>query len=455
VSGRPAGERAVSAAEAAIPSVPRAFAVAFHAYVLLALGACVGPGLVPHLGLPLLLLSFAFGCRAVVLLRAGEASGGLVGDGWLYVGLSALATVPLLAPPTGLRAYDLVGEVFPVAAVALLGVHAAGDERARRIALPAIVLPALALQLAAPLAVPHPMIDVWAWTQHCARSLLHGVHPYTVRAPDIYRGGYDYGYTTTVYPYLPLNLLLAAPGVALLGDYRYVLAVAAVAAVALLRAAGRRLGVAPRLLDVVTLALALHPRAAFVIALGWKEPLLLLALAAFVYMHARKPRGAAEASAFFALPALKQYVVAPVLLYVGMRGVRPRPRALLVGMLAATATVAPFLLWNARATVDGALFAMRHTSFRDDSLSVTAVLARFTGWRFGKVLGSTAQLAVGAVAGLALRDRGLGGFLLASGMALFASFLLGSQAFVNYYYFVAALLLCAAMAVAGRPGRTS
>jgi hypothetical protein len=453
------------------PRVPAACAAALHAYLLLALAASFEPGLTPHLGLPLALLAFGCGWRAVGWLRAEAAPGR--SDWTLYVGLSALAAVPLLAPPPGLglRAFDL-GALVPVATLVLLGVHAAGGVRQRRWALTGIVVPTLALQALAPLSSPEPMIDVWQWTQFCARALLAGVHPYTVQAPDVYRGGFNFGYTTTVYPYLPLNLLASLPGVALCGDYRYMLGASAVAAVVLVRAAGRRLGVEARLLDLITLALALHPRAAFIIGMGWKEPLLVLALTAFLYLRVRAPSGAGQAVAFFCLPALKQYVVAPVALYLAdALGPGPerarRIRSALIGVLVAAATLAPFLAWKFRATLDGVLFAMGHTTFRTDSLSVTAVVTRFTGYAFGKSLGIVAQLVVGALAMLRLRRLGpwphasggsssvlsLAGLLLASGMSLFACFLLGSQAFTNYYYFVAALLLCAALVAATAPAR--
>ena len=54
-----------------------------------------------------------------------------------------------------------------------------------------------------------------------------------------------------------------------------------------------------------------------------------------------------------------------------------------------------------------------------------------------------------------LRACGLGGFLLASALALFASFLFGRQAFLNYYAFVAVLLLLAAVVFAERLGDRS
>jgi hypothetical protein len=55
------------------------------------------------------------------------------------------------------------------------------------------------------------------------------------------------------------------------------------------------------------------------------------------------------------------------------------------------------------------------------------------------------QLIVGAVAWCRLKQHRLSGLLLASALSLFATFLVGWQAFVNYYYFIGALLILAAL----------
>jgi hypothetical protein len=277
------------------------------------------------------------------------------------------------------------------------------------------------------------------------------VHPYTVTVPDIYGGAYDFGYTTRVYPYMPLTLLASSPAVALLEDYRFTLALCFPITVALLRAAGRRLAVNGHTVDVLTLALALQPRLAFVVGAGWLEPMLVTTVAVFVYLSARDPGGIGAATSFMLLPALKQYVVAPVLIFLATR---PRRRSVATGALAAVATVAPFLIWNWRATLVGILAIpsqMRApNAFRSDSTSLTALVAQGSGVRVGPWLGALAQLAAGAGAWAMLRGTGLGGLLLASALALLASFLLGTQAFVNYYALAAALLLFAALALARR-----
>jgi hypothetical protein len=292
---------------------------------------------------------------------------------------------------------------------------------------------------------------VWVLTQASVRALLHGVHPYTVTAPDVYGGGYDFGYTTSVYPYMPLTLLVSAPAVALLGDYRFALALGFPITVALLRAAGRRLAVDDHTCDALTLALVLQPRLALVVGAGWLEPLLVATVGLFVYLSARDPRGVGASISFLLLPALKQYVVAPVLIFLAMR---PRRRSVAAGALVAAATLVPFLIWNWQATVAGVLAIpaqMRApNAFRTDSTSLTALVAHVSGVRVGPWLGAVAQLVAGGAAYALLRGGGLGGLLLASALSLLASFLLGTQAFANYYAFAAALLLFAALVLARR-----
>jgi hypothetical protein len=276
------------------------------------------------------------------------------------------------------------------------------------------------------------------------------VHPYTARVDDVYHGTFQGGYVSSVYPYMPATLLAHVPSVALFGDYRIGLALCLPATVAFVRGAGRRLHVDPRALDAMTLALVLHPRSAFIVGSGYNEPLLTLAAAVFVYAAARAPDGAVASIAFWMMPAMKQYFVAPALMRLFSTFDDPRKRrATMAGMLVAAATAAPFLIWRWSATLDGILFQVRPSiGFRPDSLSVSAAFARATGWIVPWWTPLAAQCVAGAAAFTWLRHRGLGGFLLASALALVASFLFGRQAFLNYYAFVSALLLLAALVFA-------
>jgi hypothetical protein len=108
--------------------------------------------------------------------------------------------------------------------------------------------------------------------------------------------------------------------------------------------------------------------------------------------------------------------------------------------------VMPFLIWNKDATLSGIVFQMAAPTVpRLESTSLVALIATTTGAYPGRWTSVVAQLIVGAIAWRQLKDCGLSGLLLASALSLYATFLVGWQAFVNYYYFVGALLVLAAL----------
>jgi hypothetical protein len=180
---------------------------------------------------------------------------------------------------------------------------------------------------------------------------------------------------------------------------------------------------------------------------GWTESLLVGCAVLFVHVAIQDPRGVGQATAFLLLPALKQYVVAPVLIYlVYARQVLVRPRAIVAGVSIAVATVLPFLIWNCRATLSGMVFQLSSpTAPRMESTSLLALIAMISGGYPARWFSGVVQLVVGAIAWWRLKDHGLSGLLLASALSLLATFLVGWQAFVNYYYFIGALLILAAL----------
>jgi hypothetical protein len=423
--------------------IPGAAEAAFLAYTFLAVGSAVGNTHRFVLGVPLLVIAFGWGW--ISAFRIGRASPPVVrspASDCRWLSILAMAGVLASPPqPTPLW-FQIAHRALPAIALVWIGVFEAGSARWRRVALWSVVCGTVALAMLTPLVLPHPRIDVWVWNQECARALLRGVHPYTVQAPNVYEGAFNYGYHTYVLPYMPLIIVANAPGVALFGDYRYLLALCIPLTIYLLRSTGRRLNVEPRSLDVLTLALVLHPRIVYITAFGWSESMMMAALAAFVFFEVRKPGGIASSVCFFLLPSLKQYVAAPVLLYLDLR---PRLRSLAVGILVASLIFFSFVLWNRVATINGLMFQMRHPTFRYDSFSLTALVATATGYESPKSLGIITQFAGAAIAWWMVRGRGLPGVLVASGLSLFASFLFGSQAFMNYYLFVEVLFLFAVL----------
>jgi hypothetical protein len=435
--------------------LPESAALALLAAMVLSIGSSLSSSDLLFLaGLPLTLAAFAIACRAMWLCESPRRSRKWMA--WSCFWLSAMAALGIVSPSShGPLWYEVARHGFAVLGLFCVGLFGSDDPTWQRRSVMVVAVAASILHLVTPLATPQPQIDVFTWTQTAVSALLHGVQPYTVLAPDVYGGSRSVGYTVTVYPYMPATLIAYAPWFALFGDFRYALAVCLPLTIWLVRASARRLALDGRVTGVVILSLVLHMSGPIMVRSGWTESLLVLAVTAFLYFRVRWPDGYAQAIAFLLLPALKQYVVVPVALYVAMRP-RPGIRALIVGASVAAMTVVPFLVWDWHATIDGIMFQMRAPILpRLSATSPVAFMASVTG-RFPPVWTSVViQFIVGFLAYARLRRSGLGGLLLGSAVTLFATFLGGWQAFVNYYYFIGMLLLLSAMALAANPQRAA
>lgn len=422
---------------------------ALIAALVLAVGSSLGGNLLFLLGLPLTLVGFILACRAASTWGNPARTSAF---SEIATWLAAMATLGIVGPTTGgLLWYEVTKRAFAAICIVLVGMLASADDTWQRRATAIAVSVGIVLFAIGPIGAPSPTIDVFTWTQTSVQALLHRIHPYTVIAPDVYRGRHDPGYTVSVYPYMPATLLIYAPWVRLFGDFRFALGASLALAIGLLHRIGRRLGVPPRLTFAAMLAIVVHPSSSRMIESGWTEPLLVAVAALFVYLAITSPDGIGQAATFLLLPALKQYVVAPVVLYLIRARRAVQPRALIAGLSMSAATVLPFLIWNWRATLSGILFQMAAPTMpRLESTSLVALIATTSAIYPGRWTSAVAQLIVGTIAWRRLNDHGLSGLLLASALSLYATFLVGWQAFVNYYYCVGALLVLAALTRAGK-----
>jgi len=421
--------------------IPARGAWALYAALLLSAASAMNTRLTFVVGLPLIVAALLAAWRALRTDAAHTTSANGV-----WVGLSMLAALGLVATGTsGGWWFEAARRTYAIAGVVVVGVVSGGDERARRLALRALLAAACLLLAWTPGATPSPMIDVVSWTTAATNALLSGVHPYTVQAADVYNGGRDFGFVVNVYPYMPATLLAYAPWVVLLGDFRFATAASAAVAVWLLRRAGRLASASPTMIDAATLALALHPQLLLIVRSGWTEPLLLATAAGCVYLAARYPRRPLSAVALWLLPAFKQYALPPIVLQTALSDRLPR-RVIAAGTTLVAATLAPFLVWNAGATLHGALFQMQAPIHpRLTSISIPGLLFA-TGNPFPPIwLSAATELLACVAVALVAKRRDLADLLIGTSVALLATFLVGWQAFVNYFYFVAGLLALGAM----------
>ena len=333
-----------------------------------------------------------------------------------------------------------------IAALALLGGYFAGLPGRLAAALAALLLvlalvtrrhlllfpAAVAMFLPVFLVVPwgRSTIDVWDMLQAAAGALLRGQDPYgpTVSA-----------FTAAGRPRLDVHLLygpsvalLAVPG-KLLGDVR----LTSVAMFAVLFAAA--IAVARERPRIAALCIAL-PLTEVMIMQAWVDVYFMAALAVWLALRGRSWIAAALVlGAGLATKPLGLAALLPLVVYS-----RSGRREVAVAAAAAAALVIPFALWTGPAAFydDTVRVPLQVLPIRSDALTVNALLLShgrppLPGWV------ALAGAAVVAAVTLYRRPRDLADGLLAAAAITTAGLLLGRNAFFNYYFVPAALLLLA------------
>lgn len=296
-------------------------------------------------------------------------------------------------------------------------------------------------------ASPNPIIDVDLMQRESVAALLHGQNPYGLTFKNIYGNTAFFGSAiatadriNTGFPYPPLSLLLALPGQALFGDYRYGQLAATCGAAALMAyARPGRFGASIAALFLFT------PRTFFVLEQGWTDSFLVLLLAATVFVALRRPGLVPYLFGLFV--AVKQYAV----LATAFSWMLQRPftlRGFAASTLKATAVVAvvslPLALWDPKAFFFTLVLAHLGVPFRPDALTYLAMLGGSHEQRVGALTLGVLATAIGLAVWRSPRTPA--GFASALLLLYFAFFAFGAHAFCNHYYFIIGILCVAASA---------
>lgn len=295
-------------------------------------------------------------------------------------------------------------------------------------------------------------VDVALFQEMASAALREGVNPYSITFPDLYgaKSVLFYGPGVSVdgvlqfgFPYLPLGLLVTAPFEWLVSDFRIAHLLAIVGAGVMMAMLGD--GWVSRASAAAFMLIAPIP---VVIAIGWTEPLMVVALMAVLLSSRRK--SAATPYLLGVVLAMKQTAVllfAPAFLLYD----RPWSLRVIAGDLAKTlATLAaltlPFVLWNPSAFYRSVIALQFIQPFRPDSLAFPALFANYFGSYDSRLLVALPLVGVGVVAIATLRrtPTGAQGFALAAAFTLLVAFAFSKQAFANYYLLPLALLVGAA-----------
>ncbi len=285
-----------------------------------------------------------------------------------------------------------------------------------------------------------PHIDVFHTARRAAEHLLAGRNPYAQSYQDIYAGRFDYAPGMVYWPGALLPETLAH---GLLGDIRYAFILAELIAAASIAGLCRRAGH-----DELTAALSgvvwlLFPVSLFVLEQAWIDPLLLAGLLSALWaIRSDRPILAGTALGF-ALAA-KQYGLLPVVLIIAAFPLA-RSRSALGGMLAVFGLLmAPFALADPAAFWSATISTPLSQAMRPDAFTWVALLFRETGARWPGALSAVLYLGVMAMFTVRLiksKRASVSGCCHAIVAVYSMVFLLGKQAFCNYYALLAGVLL--------------
>jgi hypothetical protein len=423
-----------------------AAAWALIAHGLLAASLFVSDGHDQPAGVTFLLLA----CAAVTAALLAPPRSGAIAPAhrWLAFSIAMTSALAAFVRPPG----DYVDQpllLYRAMSAAVVVIVASYGLELRRGALPADggpLRPYAMLALAFALggwvihASPAPRIDVWPVHQQGARALASGHSPYAPGVIDTPDTGVP-GHVVRDYGYPPMNAILTTAAYVLTGETRWASMTAIVLGGYLFWRFAHRAGGGGPWPDLLLACWLFHPRALFVIEAAWGDPLVLPFLAGFALAVATgRTRWAAVLLGLVC--AVKQHFVlyVPVLAAVPGIGVS----GAIVALAIAAATCFPFAIATPRGLWNGLVTFHLAKAFRPDSLSLSAVIAD-AGPVLPSWVGFAATFAFLLYASR-LR-RALGYRLIVSAAAFLVFYLLGRQAFCNYYYVVGATLLLGAAGV--------
>ncbi|MGO8705605.1 MAG: hypothetical protein ACLQVA_17475 [Candidatus Brocadiia bacterium] len=323
------------------------------------------------------------------------------------------------------------------------------SRRAARVRFCLIVAAAVAMRILMLFSSPAPVIyeatDVFRIQTDVARAFFEeGKNGYTLkfkeRVLDLGGAAKDYGLPyppTAVYPPMAFWYVFR--------DVRTAWIACDLAAALMIYLVARRMSPGrSRFHELAAAAFLFMPRSLFVLENGWTEPLMAAALGGLALALAAARGPFLTGCLMGVWLTSKQYVVLAVPLLIRLR--RASANTWLWAALVGIVLTLPFILWDFGALVGKTVRFFVESPGRADSLSIYGALAR-------QGVELPAKLSVGiwllAMAWLTWKmPRTLAGWLFSMATSWLVFFLLGKQAFINYYYFISFTLL---LAVAASP----
>lgn len=382
--------------------------------------------------LALVLLSFAFVMRGIVLLRKTQGSDlQMPSTASLALAILVLVYTSTLKEP-GIYVIDhlysakaiLVNVGLLLLMIPFFIFGRSIPSPTRSIVLWMAIIIAFILKIGMLFASPHPSIDVFTNLTNGVMTLASGFNPYL---------GSD------SFDYLPSNLYLHIIPWWLFNDVRGVYIIAElVTLLCFLSIKTHSIPLEKK--GLIALLFLYHPRSLFILEQAWIDPLILMLFSLFLVLRERRMLRTAS-GVFGYMLSTKQYLIfLPIHFAILDRSLKRI--VIMIGI--ALLTILPFVLtMGPIGFIHLAVLPLISTPFRADSLTVSAFFVNVFGthgvtslWSLG--IGAIATLiSVPLLKPLSPTTR----FLAGSIMTMYSLFLFGAQAFCNYYYLVGGMIL--------------
>lgn len=299
-------------------------------------------------------------------------------------------------------------------------------------------------------ATPQPFIDVFVVGTEGADRFLQGQDPFTSEYADIYGGTYEY---RPGYIYWPTVLFLQTASRWLFGDIRVAFILGELLAVVLIAYLTRGRG--PLESRLWAVAWWTFPVALTMLEKAWVDTFLLTFMATLLWAHRRESTVGAGISLGL-MAACKQYalVIPPLywILLARCRGWGEGLKSLVVTGLTWTALMAPFAISGGWGFYEATFRSILILPMRPDALTLQSYFLNQLNWPFPQKL--VLLLYLLAFLGLGVwvyfRPR-LDSFRVSLFVLFSLIFIAGKQAFLNYYYLLAFLLLLTCAQVGDEP----
>jgi hypothetical protein len=347
--------------------------------------------------------------------------------------LGVVGWVPSTIGPTTAQLERVPGAVWCLLALATFVTR----RRANDVMRWGLVVLAVALTLAVGalhLRAAHGVgFDVLVFHIEAAQALAEGQNPWTdaVTVPDGSLNA-EPGDVIVGYVYPPVTAIAYSVGYWVFSDPRVTSLLAWTGYLLVLGALAIRRRSTPGLLTM--LLFAALPGWPLVLRAAWSEPLSLVLLAG-AYAMWRSSAGSGLTTGL--AMASKQYFFATAPLLLLHRDARWKSR-LVIAVSMIVVTIGAAVVWDPIAFWDAAVRFHLSTDPRPDGANLVGLASLFgLTWEPPGFLALAVGLVVGVLAGRHSSTRR--SFMLGMGVTLAASFLFGSQAFVNYWFLIAGI----------------